>query len=65
MEKDFSEYSNRQKVEMFIRAYRHVSRDEIHQFINDHHMPAGMQIVYDLLAANVIEQVDGEYRIKE
>lgn len=64
METDFSRLSNYHKVERFIQNLGLVTRDQIHEFINDHNMPAGMQICYDLLAAKVIEEVDGEYRIK-
>lgn len=64
METDFSKLSNYHKVESFIRDSGFVTRDQIHEFINDHNMPEGMQICNDLLAAKVIEEVDGLYRIK-
>ena len=64
METDFSKLSNYHKVERFIQNSGLVTRDQIHEFINDHNMPEGMQICHDLLAANVIEEVDGWYRIK-
>lgn len=64
METDFSKLSNYHKVERFIRESGFVTRDQIHEFINDHNMPEGMQICNDLLAAKVIEEVDGGYRIK-
>lgn len=64
METDFSKLSNYHKVESFIRESGFVTRDQIHEFINNHNMPAGMQICNDLLAAKVIEEVDGGYRIK-
>ena len=64
METDFSKLSNYHKVESFIRESGFVTRDQIHEFINDHNMPEGMQICNDLLAAKVIEEVDGWYRIK-
>ena len=64
METDFSKLSNYHKVESFIRDSGLVTRDQIHEFINDHNMPEGMQICNDLLAAKVIEEVDGGYRIK-
>lgn len=64
METDFSKLSNYHKVERFIQNLGPVTRDQIHEFINDHNMPEGMQICYDLLAAKVIEEVDGWYRIK-
>lgn len=64
METDFSKLSNYHKVESFIRESGLVTRDQIHEFINDHNMPEGMQICNDLLAAKVIEEVDGLYRIK-
>lgn len=64
METDFSKLSNYHKVESFIRDSGLVTRDQIHEFINDHNMPEGMQIFNDLLAAKVIEEVDGVYRIK-
>lgn len=64
METDFSKLSNYHKVERFIQNSGSVTRDQIHEFINDHNMPAGMQIYNDLLAAKVIEEVDGWYRIK-
>lgn len=64
METDFSKLSNYHKVESFIRESGLVTRDLIHEFINDHNMPEGMQICNDLLAAKVIEEVDGWYRIK-
>lgn len=65
METDFSKLSNYHKVERFIRDSGFVTRDQIHEFINDHNMPEGMQICNDLLAAKVIEEVDGGYRIKD
>ena len=65
METDFSKLSNYHKVERFIRNSGPVTRDQIHEFINNHNMPAGMQICYDLLAAKIIEEVDGKYRIKD
>ncbi len=65
METDFSRLSNYHKVERFIRNSGPVTRDQIHEFINNHNMPAGMQICYDLLAAKIIEEVDGKYRIKD
>lgn len=65
METDFSKLSNYHKVESFIRDSGFVTRDQIHEFINDHNMPEGMQICNDLLAAKVIEEVDGWYRIKD
>lgn len=64
METDFSKLSNYHKVESFIRDSGLVTRDQIHEFINNHNMPVGMQICNDLLAAKVIEVVDGLYRIK-
>lgn len=64
METDFSKLSNYHKVERFIQNSGLVTRDQIHEFINDHNMPEGMQICHDLLAAKVIEEVDGGYRIK-
>lgn len=64
METDFSKLSNYHKVERFIQNSGPVTRDQIHEFINNHNMPAGMQICHDLLAAMVIEEVDGVYRIK-
>lgn len=64
METDFSKLSNYHKVESFIQNLGPVTRDQIYEFINDHNMPEGMQICYDLLAAKVIEEVDGVYRIK-
>lgn len=64
METDFSKLSNYHKVESFIRESGLVTRDQIHEFINNHNMPKGMQIFNDLLAAKVIEEVDGVYRIK-
>ena len=64
METDFSKLSNYHKVERFIQNSGLVTRDQIHEFINDHNMPEGMQICHDLLAAKVIEEVDGWYRIK-
>ena len=64
METDFSKLSNYHKVERFIQNSGLVTRDHIHEFINDHNMPEGMQICNDLLAAKVIEEVDGGYRIK-
>ena len=65
METDFSKLSNYHKVERFIQNSGLVTRDHIHEFINDHNMPEGMQICNDLLAAKVIEEVDGGYRIKD
>lgn len=65
METDFSRLSNYHKVERFIQNSGPVTKDQIHEFINDHNMPAGMQIFNDLLAAKVIEEVDGGYRIKD
>ena len=65
METDFSKLSSYHKVESFIRESGFVTRDQIHEFINNHNMPAGMQIFNDLLAAKVIEEVDGWYRIKD
>ena len=65
METDFSKLSNYHKVERFIRDSGLVTRDQIHEFINNHNMPAGMQICHDLLAAKVIEEIDGWYRIKD
>lgn len=64
METDFSKLSNYHKVERFIQNSGPVTRDQIHEFINNHNMPAGMQICHDLLAAKVIEEIDGWYRIK-
>ena len=64
METDFSKLSNYHKVERFIQNSGLVTRDQIHEFINDHNMPEGMQICHDLLAAKVIEEIDGWYRIK-
>ena len=65
METDFSKLSNYHKVERFIQNLGPVTRDQIHEFINDHNMPEGMQICNDQLAAKVIEEVDGMYRNKD
>ena len=43
------------EMEIFIQNLGPVTRDQIHEFINDHNMPEGMQICNDLLAAKVIE----------
>ena len=64
METDFSILLNYHKVERFIQNSGPVTRDQIHEFINDHNMPEGMQICNDLLAAKAIEEVDGGYRFK-
>ena len=49
------------KVLKFIQINRHVTKDELHLFINECNLPAGMQIFYDLLAANAIKDVDGKF----
>lgn len=56
---------NHGKVINFIRTNRHVTKDELHLFINECNIPAGMQIFYDLLAANIIKDVDGEFCLNE
>ena len=40
METDFSKLSNYHKVERFIQNLGPVTKDQIHEFINDHNMPA-------------------------
>lgn len=41
-----------------------MTKEEIHSFANKHTLPAGMNIFYDLLAANIIVENNGKYHVK-
>ncbi len=51
------------KITGFIKCNRHATRDEVHQFVNEHGM--SMSAFYDLLAANIIVERNGEYYIND
>lgn len=41
-----------------------MTKEEIHSFVNERVIPAGMNIFYDLLAANIIVENNGKYHVK-
>ena len=41
-----------------------MTKEEIHSFVNKHALPAGMNIFYDLLFANIIVENNGKYNVK-
>lgn len=53
--------SAHKKVYDFIKYERHVTRDEIHQFVNEHNIAAGMQVLSDLMEAGYVTCIDEEY----
>lgn len=53
------------KVYDFIKCERHVTRDEIHKFVNEHNIAAGMQVLSDLMAGGYVTCIDGEYCVNE
>lgn len=61
MSKELFNSPDCRKVANFIQNNRHSTKDEIHQFINEHGM--SMSAFYDLLAANIIEERNGEFYV--
>lgn len=53
------------KVYEFIKYEGHVTKDEIHRFVNEHNTAAGIQVLYDLMAAGYVTCIDGEYYVNE